>query len=81
MPGNGSLDELLIDVSIKDRMAFIGFLSAKAEGLSDLVPNKLHEKHSRLAKSLNLIPGLPIRSYRPMERVLSLFHGGVLSLN
>ena len=77
MPGNGSLDELLIDVPIKDRVAFIGFLSAKAEGLTDLIPKKVCEKHSRVARSLSLIPGLPLTSYRPMSRYLSLFYGGV----
>lgn len=77
MPGQASLDELLMEVPIKDRLAFIGFLSAKAEGLTDLIPRKVCEKHSRLARSLNLIPGFPLGRYRPMDKVLSLWHGGL----
>ena len=75
MPGDGSLDELLSSLGDKERMSFLGFLSAKAEGMSDLIDAKSQKKFSRLASKLGIVPGLSVASYRPMTQSLSLWHG------
>jgi hypothetical protein len=75
IPGEGSIDELLTSIPEKQRLPFIGYLSAQAEGMTDLLDVKTQKKYAKVAASLGIIPGLSISNYRPMTRRLSIWHG------
>jgi len=75
MPGDGSLDELLTQVQEKDRLPFIGYLSAATDGLVDKIDARSLKRFSRLSSLLGIVPGLPLSSYRPMTKQLSIWHG------
>lgn len=81
LPGEGSIDELLTQVPDKERLPFLGFLGAQSEGLSDLIDAKPMKKYAKLALSLGVVPGLPVPSYRPMTRRLSLWHGTCVAVD
>lgn len=78
LPGKGSLDELLLDLPEKDRLPFTGFLAVCGEGMGDVVDPKTRKRFAKLASSIGVVPGLKISQYRPMNRVLSLWHGGAI---
>lgn len=75
LPGEGSLDDIISALNEKDRIPFLGYLSAHAEGMTDNLDAKALKRLSKLASQIGVVPGLPLSSYRPMTRVLSLWHG------
>lgn len=80
LPGQeGGLDELLLSLGEKDRIPFLGFMVATAEGITDKVDSKQRKRLSRIAKDMGLVPGLPVSSYRKMTKFLSLWHGKSVS--
>ena len=75
LPGKGGLDDIISALNEKDRIPFLGYLSAHAEGMTDNLDAKALKRLSKLASQIGVVPGLPLSSYRPMTRVLSLWHG------
>jgi hypothetical protein len=78
LPGNGSLDELLESLELKERGPFAGFLATQGEGMGDKLDPKFNRRYQKVAKRLGLVPGLPLSGYRPMTKRLSLWHGAAI---
>lgn len=80
LPGDGDLGELLGALSEKERIPFAGYLAIHAEGMGDLIDDKLNRRFTKIAKKLGLVPGFPLSGYRKMTHYLSLWHGSSIQV-
>lgn len=78
LPGEGSLLELSLQLPIKKRIEFFGYMAACTHGFLDVADQGAIKRCKKHVKSLRVTPGLPLELYGPMNMTLSLWHGEVV---
>lgn len=80
LPEQGQLKEMLENVPIKERMAFLGFLEAASRHQTALMHPPQVTKMQKLAKKLGVTPGVSLDEQGLLTRQLSLYEGKIIDV-